>query len=112
MSNAVIEFAPFRLTPAASEQALLEASDRFQREFLVNQPGFLRRELLRGSSGEFVDLVLWKDQASADAIMAAAATDPHCGAYFQVMEFDPNVDPAANVRHFVRMRQYPQPASN
>jgi hypothetical protein len=104
LAGAVVEWAPFRLASGATETDLLEASDRFQRDFLKHQPGFLRRELLRGRGAEWVDLVLWRDQASADAIMAAAITSPHCAGYFQVME--PVEDPAANVLHFSRRRLY------
>jgi hypothetical protein len=105
VTGAVIEWAPFRLAPGVTESALLEASERFQRDFLAGQPGFLRRELLRGRDGQWIDLVLWQDQASADAIMAAATSSPHCAAYFEVMDMS-GVDPAAGVSHFSRLRHY------
>jgi len=34
--------------------------------------GFLRRELLKHGYGEYADLVHWRDQAAAEAIMATA----------------------------------------
>ena len=68
----VIEWAPFRLASGATEASLLEASESLQREFLDRCAGFLRRELLCGTDGQWADLVYWSDEASAQA--AARAT--------------------------------------
>ena len=102
----VIEWAPFRLADGVSESELLRASDALQTGFLANQPGFLRRDLLRGSDGQWVDLVFWADAASAARIMQIAMESPTCLEYFRLMAGADNPDPAAGVLHFSRLKTY------
>lgn len=102
----VIEWAPFRLAAGVSEEVLLEASEALQRDFLRHQRGFLRRELLRGPDGEWVDLVHWSDQASADGVVEAVRTSPICHAYFHLMTGADAADPGAGVLHLHRVRVY------
>ena len=42
-----------------SEQEFLAASDRFEQAYMRKRPGFVRRTLLRGDSGEWAVLVDW-----------------------------------------------------
>lgn len=102
----VIEWAPFRLAPGVTEAALLEASESIQRDFLERQPGYVRRELLRGDDGRWVDLVVWRDEATAQAAMEAAGTSETCGAYFQLMTGLDSPDPASGLLHLRRVRAY------
>lgn len=106
-TTTIVEWAPFKLREGVSEAEFLRASDVFQREFVSRQPGFLRRELLRGKDGQWVDLVIWKDQTSADAVMAAAMEHPACLQYFTFMPPFDTADPGAGVLHFARQREYP-----
>ncbi len=100
----VVEWAPFRLHAEASEERLLAASRELQESFLAKQPGFRRRELLRGRDGEWVDLVEWEDRRSAEAAMKAAETSAICLAYFHLMAGGP--DAANGVLHFDRVASY------
>ena len=102
----VIEWAPFRLAPGSDEAALLAASEVLQRDFLQQQPGFLRRELLRGTDGGWVDLLYWTDEASAAAVMHAIDGSPACRAYFQLMDGADTADPGAGVLHLRRVRAW------
>jgi hypothetical protein len=102
----LVEWAPFRLAEGAGEAALLEASEALQRDFLRHQPGFVRRELLRDEAGQWVDLVVWADHASAMAAMSAAASSEHCHAYFHLMAGGQDMDAAAGVVHLRRVRVY------
>jgi hypothetical protein len=104
--NMVIELAPFRLKPGVTDEALARASEDLQRDFLASQPGFLRRELLRGRDGEWMDLVHWTDDASASAVMGAIAGSPVCHRYFALMADADTGDPAAGVKHFHAFRTY------
>ena len=104
----VVEWAPFRVRPGVTDEALLQASEALQREFLGRQPGFVQRELLRGAAGQWADVVYWRDQASADRVMEAVATSPVCQAYFHLMEGADPADAGAGVLHFQRMRSYAQ----
>jgi hypothetical protein len=101
----IVELAEINLADGCGEAELRAASDAFQADFLRHQPGFLGRELLRGAEGAFYDLVHWQDQASADAIMAAAMQSPACAAYFAVMRMEG--DMASGVRHMARLAHYP-----
>ena len=102
----VVEWAPFRVVDGVTEQALLAASDSLQREFLARQRGFVRRELLRGADGEWVDLVHWEDEAAAHAVFAAAMESPVCAEYFKLMVMPEGLDLATSVLHFSRVREY------
>ena len=104
--GAVVEWAPFRLAAGASEAALLEASDAIQRDFLRHRPGFLRRELLRGTDGQWADLLHWADDDAASAAMGAAATSEACLAYFRLMDPGDGVGPGVGVLHLHRVRAY------
>jgi len=102
----VVEWAPFRLAPGVDEVALLEASEALQRDFLAQQPGFLRRELLRGPDGQWADLVYWEDEAAATQVIKAVSASPVCHAYFQLMEGADIADAGAGVFHARRVRVY------
>lgn len=104
--GAVVEWAPFRLAPGTEEAALLEASEALQRDFLQHQPGFARRELLRGADGQWVDLVVWSDEPSAMAAMSAAGSSPVCQAYFHLMAGGDTMDVGSGVLHLHRVRVY------
>lgn len=105
-SDAVVEWAPFRVAPGISEAMLLDGADGLQRDFLEHQKGFIRRELLRGSGDQWVDLVYWQDQASADAAMEAANSSQACAAYFQLLAGADPADGGAGVLHMRRVRSY------
>ncbi|MGH2626947.1 MAG: hypothetical protein ACRDHY_09895 [Anaerolineales bacterium] len=106
MTPGVIEWAPFRLADGVSEDRLLAASRELQDAFLARQLGFVRRELLRGKDGEWVDLVEWTDRPSAEAVTKAAAASPACLSYFRLMVGGSEVDPANGVSHFDRVAAY------
>lgn len=106
MNRQIIEWAPFRLRADATEARVLEASARLQRDFLEAQPGFVRRELLRGGDGQFVDIVWWTSRQAAEAAMAAAASSAACGQYFALMHEADHAEPGAGVVHFESLAQY------
>jgi hypothetical protein len=104
--HVVIEWAPFTLAEGVSEEQLLRASSELQVDFLAKQRGFVRRELLRGEDGRWVDLVYWADQASADEAMRRAMESSTCRAYFHLMAGAEQVDAGAGVLHFRRVASY------
>ena len=106
LATTVVEWAPFRVKPGVDDTVLLEASEALQRDFLAHQPGFIKRELLRGAEGQWVDLVYWRDEASAMAVIPAIADSAACQAYFHLMEGMDSADPAAGVLHLQRVRSY------
>lgn len=106
VESVVVEWAPFRVATGVPEATLLDASEALQRDFLAHQPGFLRRELLRGDDGQWVDLVYWANEASAKGVIEAVASSPVCQSYFQLMVGGDGIDPSAGVLHARRVRVY------
>jgi hypothetical protein len=106
MATVTIEWAPFRVLAGVTEQELLDASQALQDDFLAKQPGFLRRELLKGAAGQWADLVYWESHALAQAAMKAASDSAVCATYFKLLEAaDPN-NPELGVLHFAVTRSY------
>src|SRR5262245_53449485 len=99
-SKVVVEWAPFRIADGVSVEQLLAASRELQESFLAGRRGFLRRELLRGKAGGWVDLVHWADQQAADEAMKAAAESPICLRYFHLMAGAETVAAGTDVLHF------------
>ena len=106
VSELVIEWAPFRLAEGVTEGELLAASETLQREFVARQPGFVRRELLRGADGHWADLVHWESERAAHDVFAAAMESPVCAEYFKLMVMPEGGDLAAAVLHLHRIREY------
>ncbi len=105
MSNKVIEMADIKLAEGRTEADLMHASQRFQSEFLSEQPGFVARELVRKSDGSYADIVWWDNEETAMAVMQKAESSEACRAYFSVMEMNPE-NPAEGVAHFSVLAGY------
>ena len=102
----VVEWAPFRAAPGVSDETIVAESDALQRDFLAGLRGFVRRELLRGNDGQWVDLVYWEDQGAADEAMRAASASEACSRYFRLMAGADVVEAGADVMHLRRVRAY------
>jgi heme-degrading monooxygenase HmoA len=86
MKTAVcVELARFELQEGRSPTQLIAASDRLQREFLSDCPGFLKRELLHLDGSAYLDLVHWRSADDAQAAMAAAMQSSVAADYFGLM---------------------------
>jgi hypothetical protein len=101
-----IEWAPFRLAEGVDETRLLAASDVLQREFVSQQPGFIRRELLKGQGDQWVDIIYWESRTAAEEASRNAMNSPICHTYFALMVGVDNDDPAAGVSHFEQVQIY------
>jgi len=103
----VVEWAPFEVREGVSDEQLLRASEHIQKEFLVKQKGYIKRELLRGEGNQWVDLVYWASKEDANAAIQNAMNSEAYGAFFGLMEGipgpDETVDPAAGIFHYKRM---------
>jgi hypothetical protein len=104
--NVVIEWAPFTVKPGVDAAELIAASEALQNDFLSQQRGFIRRELLKGQNGQWVDLAVWESRDAADHAVKNAAESPVCFQYFQLMADADHDDPGAGVLHFERKRVY------
>jgi len=99
MTDQILEWAPFRLKDGVTEAILLESSERLQRDFLAHQEGFVRRELIKGAEGAYIDLVWWGSFAASQAAMKNAAGSPACRGYAALMDCS-NCDPRDEVLLF------------
>ena len=72
----MIEINTFRLVDGADEAAFLAADKRVQQEFIPNKLGFVRRTTAKDADGEWAVVVLWYEEANADAARADAEGDP------------------------------------
>jgi hypothetical protein len=68
-------------------------------------------ELLRGTDGQWVDLVVWRDAAAAAAVALTAASSPVCASYFALMEGVDHADPGVGVQYFERAARFGLPAA-
>jgi hypothetical protein len=105
MNERVIEWAPCRLRKGVDEATLLKLAERLQSEFLGAQKGYVRRELVRGKDGEYVDIVWWSTMEDAETAMKNVSASQACNAYFAAMDFDP-ADPDAAPLHFRVLREF------
>lgn len=101
--NPIVEIARITLGPGRTEADLVAASDASSP--LADQPGFMRRELVRGEGGEFYDIVLWQSDADGAAVMEKAMSSAPCLAYFAVMDME-NADASSGVRHLPVLASY------
>lgn len=105
-NKTVIEWAGFKLAEGVEESALLAASDTLQTGFLAQQKGFLRRDLVKTTDGQWVDVVYWASMAEAEVAMQTSMENPACLTYFQLMANADHNDPSAGVMHFQVMKSY------
>lgn len=104
--NVVVEWAPFAVKPDVNDVELIAASEALQNDFLSRQRGLIRRELLKGQNGQWVDLVVWESRDAADQAVKNAAESPVCFQYFQLMADADHDDAGVGVFHFERIREY------
>lgn len=102
----IVELAPFTLQDGVSEAMLLEASHAVQKEFVEKQPGFIKRELIRKSEKEYMDLAHWVGKEHAKKTAQRAFENPVCLKFFSLMkDVDPN-DPNAGVLYYDLVSSY------
>ena len=83
-----IVLAPFTLRDGVSEETLLITSDDFERSFVSEQDGILRRILVRDGEGGYADIVFFTDAAAIDRVLQAEQNSEVCAALFAIMDDD------------------------
>ncbi len=104
MTQPVTVIAPIKLAGGKTEADLIEASDRFQQEFVDKQEGVLRRELLRKCEGEYIDVVQFRSQEDANIVFEREQDSVACQAFFAVMDLEN--DAAAGVECYPSLATY------
>jgi hypothetical protein len=92
--NHIIEFAPFTLAEGVDESTLMAASDALQTEFLNQQKGFIKRDLVRIADSKWADVLYWETRESVEKALQEAPNNQAALNYFQLManvdQEDPN----------------------
>ena len=91
MTTAVTVLASIKLAAGKTEVDLLTASDIFEKEFVSKEAGVIRRELVRKSDNEYIDIVQFRSMKDMEHVMEKEKTSPICHAFFAVMDLE-NLD--------------------
>ena len=83
---AVIEIVRLRPASGVTEAEFLEASERFEDDYMKQRPGFRKRTLLRGDNGDWAVLVDWETAEDAEASMNAFPNDPASAPFNAVLD--------------------------
>ena len=86
MNNPITILAPIKLAKDKTEQDLIQASNNFEKEFAGKEEGILRRELIRISDGEYMDIVQFRSQKDAEEVIEKEQNSPACHEFFSVMD--------------------------
>lgn len=101
-----IEMAPFTVASGITEEALLAASERLEREFLSKSDGYVGRVLVHKDTEKWADIVFWKSEAHASKAMEAVASSAACRSYFECMQEADHNDPHNGVSLFRAVKAY------
>lgn len=84
MSEA-IELVVFSAKPGVKDTEL-KAAALSVTPILEKMPGYLSREFGASGDGQYVDIVRWKDLASAQAAAQQVMKIPECGKFFALID--------------------------
>ena len=98
-STEIVEWAPFTIKKGVSNEKLRRAAQSVEVGFLAKQEGYIKRSLLKGTDGQWVDIVYWESKELANAASLKAYESPVCFEYFSLMQ---NMDHSevSNVQHY------------
>lgn len=91
MTTAITVLASIKLSAGKTEADLLMASDIFEKEFVSKEAGVVRRELVRKSENEYIDIVQFRSMEDMEAVMEKEKTNEVCRDFFSVMDLE-NMD--------------------
>lgn len=97
----VIETVQFTVKNSTNESDFLQNSQNLQAGFLSKQSGFLKRELGRTETGEWIDVVYWETAQDANKAAELAMQSEHCAPYFQMINESTMV-----MNHYAVMGEY------
>ena len=104
-----VEWAPFGIKPEVAEMSLLVAAELMQTQFLQGQKGYLQRDLMKSSCGQYVDLIRWSSESAAHKALLQAQSNPSCLRYFDLMVKATAMK--TEMSHFQVISRYPEQAS-
>jgi len=93
MTTAVTILATIKLAAGKTEADLLIASDIFEKEFVSKEAGVIRRELVRKSDNEYIDIVQFRSRKDMEAVMEKEKTCQICHQFFSIMDMSDMDEP-------------------
>ena len=91
MTTAITVLASIKLAVGKTEEDLLTASNIFEKKFVSKQSGIVRRELVRKSNNEYIDIVQFRNMKDMEKVMEEEKTNSACHDFFSVMDLE-NMD--------------------
>lgn len=101
----VTVIAPIKLAEGHSEADLLAASQVFQKEFVSQEAGVLRRELVRKPDGTYLDIVRFRSEEDMADVIKREMESPACAKFFSVMDMS-DFDPEAPMEHYISLETH------
>ncbi|MCJ8339405.1 MAG: hypothetical protein MJK10_13130 [Pseudomonadales bacterium] len=97
---AVVEWAPFVKNSPVTDRQLMAAADKVNIEFLSQQPGFIKRQLVKKNDTDYADIVYWATAADAGNAAAKVQNCSVCGEYFKLMDMQASATSGAGFAHY------------
>lgn len=85
------EWAPFIKLKNVSTHKLIENADAVSKSFLIQQPGFIKRELIQKDKDTFADVIYWESVADAQQAAEKVSSCNACLQYFSLMDSADNL---------------------
>lgn len=95
-----VEWAPFIKASGVSDQELIKAADLVNKDFLINQKGFIKRELVKKNDSEYADIIHWQTKDNAITAGNAVSNCAQCGEYFKLMDMEASSKAGAGFSHY------------
>lgn len=105
MAHIIVEIANITLLNSKTEQELLHASDKFQKEFVSHLEGFINRELVHLYENQYADIIHWENRAAADTAMQKSTASVACQEFFSIMDME-NVNPDEGLTYYKSLASY------
>lgn len=93
------EFSMFRAKSGVSDEQLIAACQKMEKEFLRSEEGFINHALLKGDNGSWADAVFTKSKEDAERICKNFMENAACLEYLQLIE-----ESSANLTFWSRVK--------
>jgi hypothetical protein len=101
-----VEWAPFVKSKGITDQQLIAAADRVNIDFLIKQPGFIKRELIKKDDNEYADVIHWNTKKDAVTAGEKVINCGECIEYFQLMDTQASANAGKGFSHYVILKQW------
>lgn len=101
-----VEWAPFIKNEGITDQQLVVAADNVNSVFLIKQPGFIKRELVKKSDAEYADIIHWNTKADAAAAGEKVFNCAECNEYFKLMNMEASANAGAGFSHYEVLKKW------